>query len=146
MPLVTSFCEFFGCGSGGYPSTGPIPNQLAVDYEDDWVYIDGIEDLAYVFDSARVTALTAPSSGVKAKRASPSRDEIVVAASTIGYEPTNIVFVVFAQTLMSGVNPIKPNAGDKLVASDCTWIIKSVKTTMDNSQYRCLCKRTTKEQ
>jgi len=126
--------------------TGVITNLLSVDYEDDWLYLDGIEDLGYEFDSAGVTNLAAPASGVKAKRASPTHNEVVVAASTIGYEPTDLVFVVFAPTLMSGSNPIRPSIGDRLVAFDCTWIIKSSKTLMDHSQYRCFCKRTTKEQ
>ena len=138
--------EIFLTGDDMQAATGSIANILAVDYEDDWEYLDGIEDVGFAFDSARVTSLTAPSAGVKAKRASPSHNEIVIAAATIGYEQTDLVFVVFAQTLMDGTAAIKPSDGDKLIAFDCTWVIKSVKTNVDHSQYRCLCRRTTKEQ
>lgn len=143
--MASTFCEFFGCGSGSGPSVpavvGDIVNLLSVDYEDDWVYLEGIEDLGFVFSPQRATSLIAPTSGVKGKRASPRHSEVAVAASTFGYESDDMVFVVFAETLMTSATPIKPYPGDKIVAFDYSWVIKSVQTNVDFSQYRCYCRR-----
>jgi hypothetical protein len=148
MALVTTFCEFFGCGSGGgNPSiTGSVVNLLSVDYEDDWIYLEGIEDVGFVLGPQRdATGLTAPTSGVKAKRASMTHNEVVVAAATIGYEANDCVFVVWAQTLTSSGTPFDPRPGDTIRAFDYDWIIKSAKRNVDFSQYRCVVKRSAKQ-
>ena len=128
---------------------GSIANILSVDYEDEWVYLEGIEDVGLIFDSQRVTSLVAPTSGIKCKRSSPTHNETILAASTIGYEQTDVVFVVWAQTVLSGTvvkTPVVPSNGDLIVAFDSTWVIKSVKTNVDHSQYRCYCRHSTKEE
>ena len=129
--------------SGGGGGSGSIVNLLSVDYEDDWIYLEGIEDVGFAFGTERVSSLSAPASGVKVKRASPTHNEVIVAATTVGYEPTDLVFVVFAQTLMDGTAAIQPLPGDQIQAFDTNWIIKSVKKNVDFSQWRCLCKQST---
>lgn len=130
-------------GGGGSPSTGLVPNLLSADYEDDWAYLDGIEDCGYVFSAQRVTVLTPPSSGVKVKRAAPSHKEIAGAMAAIGYESTDVTMVIFAQTLRSGASIIEPIDGDIITAFDARWIIKSYSRTVDLSQWRCYCRRST---
>jgi uncharacterized membrane protein YgcG len=119
-------------------------NLLSVNYEDDWMYLDGIEDLGLEFGSSRVTRYIAPTNGIKAKRASPTHNEVIVAASTIGYETTDLVFVVFAATMLFNSVVVEPLPEDKLIAFDTNWTIKSVKQNVDFSQWRCYCRRTTK--
>lgn len=126
---------------------GGIANTLSVDYEDDWQYLEGIEDVGFAFDTQRSTTLVAPTAGVKAKRASPTHSEVAVAASTVGYESTDLVFVLWAKTLQSGTvvkTPIVPQDGDTIIAFDTSWVIKSSKTNVDFSQYRCYCRRSVK--
>lgn len=144
---VYTFCAFFGCGSGGGVAVvGSVVNLLSVDYEDDWVYLDGIEDVGFVFGPQRPAgSLVAPSSGVKAKRSALTHNDVVVAAATVGYETTDVSFVVWAQTLTSGGVPFEPLPGDTIRAFDFDWIIRSVKRNADFSQYRCTCRRSAKQ-
>lgn len=137
--------QIFTGSSGNQSTYGSIGGRLSVDFEDEWKFLEGIEDVGLRFDAQRVTSLVAPASGIKAKRASPHRDEIIMAQATYGYERTDCAFVVWAQTLMSGnhgMTPVEPFAGDFLLASDCAWRVLSVKINMDNGQYRCYCRRT----
>lgn len=139
----------YATSNGIVDNAASITNTLSVDYEDDYMYLDGIEDLGFAFDSQRSTTLVAPTSGVKAKRASPTHPEVIMAASTVGYEQTDMVFVVWAKTLQSGTTiktPIVPRDGDKLIAFDTTWVIKSLKINVDHSEYRCYCRRSTKQE
>jgi hypothetical protein len=148
MAIVTTFCEFFGCGGGGgTPGNGNVANLLSVDYEDDWLYLDGVESVDFAFGPQRYTTQTVSGFDVKAKRSSPSHNEVVVAAATVGYESTDQVFVVWAETLIDTLNAvIEPMPGDKIIAFDYEWIIKSVKRNVDFSQWRMLCRKTTKEE
>ena len=149
MPVVTTFCEFFGCSGGGPvspPGNGNVANLLSVDYEDDWVYLEGIEDVGFAFGPDQVSPPAVTSGPVKVKRASPSHNEVIVAAATIGYEATDLTFVVFAETLTrsDGVTLIEPSAGDVIITFDYDWVIKSVRQNVDNSQWRCYCRRSVK--
>lgn len=149
MPVVTTFCDFFGCSGGGpppTPGTGNVPNLLSVDYQGDWLYIDGIEDLTFAFGPQRYTTQTASANVAKAKRSALTDREVAVAASTFGYEPDDMTFVVWAETLVDTTNTIiEPEPGDKFTAFDFDWIIKSKKRNADLSQWRCLVRKSTKE-
>lgn len=147
MPVVTTFCAFFGCSGGSVtPGSGSVPNLLSVDYQDDWQYLDGIEDLTFSFGPQRYTSQTASANVAKAKRSALTDREVAIAASTVGFEPTDIVFVVWAETLVDTTNQIiEPAIGDKFSAFDTDWIIKSFRRTEDLSQWRCQCRKTTKD-
>ena len=147
MPVVTTFCAFFGCSGGSVtPGSGSVPNLLSVDYQDDWQYLDGIEDLTFSFGPQRYTSQTASGNVAKAKRSALTDREVAIAASTVGFEPTDIVFVVWAETLVDTTNQIiEPAIGDKFAAFDTDWIIKSFRRTEDLSQWRCQCRKTTKD-
>jgi hypothetical protein len=54
-----------------------------------------------------------------------------------------MVFVIWAETLNDGTDPIQPLPADTLKV-EVDWIIKSVKRTVDYSQWRCLCRRSAK--
>lgn len=146
MAVVTTFCAFFGCSGGSStPGSGNVPNLLSVDYQDDWEYLDGIEDLNFAFGPQRVTTQTASANVCKAKRSALTDREIAIAASTFGYEPTDMTFVVWAETLVDTTNTIiEPAIGDKFDAFDFDWIIKSYRRTEDLSQWRCVCRKSTK--
>lgn len=147
MPVVTTFCAFFGCSGGGSPGTGSVPNLLSVDYEDDWTYLDGIEDLTFAFGPQRYTAQVASANVAKAKRSAMSEREIAIAAATYGWEPEDMTFVVWAETLVDTSNAIiEPKIGDIFTAFDTDWIIKSIRRTVDLSQWRCVVRKTTKEE
>jgi hypothetical protein len=88
--------------------------------------------------------LTAPASGVKVLRCNPTHDEKIIAAATsVGYDVTDQVFVIWAETLMDGEDVIEPVPGD-LLNIEVDWIIRSVKRTVDYSQWRCMCRRSAK--
>jgi hypothetical protein len=148
MPVVTTFCAFFGC-SGGLvtPGSGSVPNLLSVDYEDDWQYLDGIENLTFAFGPQRYTTQTASANVAKAKRSAMSEREIAIAVATYGWEPEDMTFVVWAETLVDTTNTIiEPKIGDMFMAFDTDWIIKSIRRTVDLSQWRCVVRKTTKEE
>jgi hypothetical protein len=54
-----------------------------------------------------------------------------------------MVFVIWAETLNDGTDPIEPLPAD-ILKLEVDWIIKSVKRTVDYSQWRCLCRRSAK--
>jgi hypothetical protein len=149
MAVVTTFCDFFGCSGGGpapSPGSGTVPNLLSVDYQGDWLYLDGIEDLTFAFGPQRYTTQTASGTVAKAKRSALTDREVAVAASTFGYEPDDMTFVVWAETLVDTTNTIiEPEPGDKFTAFDSDWIIKSKKRNADLSQWRCTVRKSTKE-
>lgn len=149
MAIVTTFCEFFGCSGGGpiTPGSGSVPNLLSVDYEDDWVYLDGIENLTFSFGPQRYTSQVASANVAKGKRSAMSEREIAIAAATFGWEPEDMTFVVWAETLVDTTNQIiEPKIGDMFSAFDTDWIIKSIKRNVDFSQWRCVVRKTTKEE
>jgi|LakMenEpi03Aug12_release.lakeMendotaPanAssembly.Ray.scaffolds.fasta_scaffold655286_2 hypothetical protein len=130
------------------PTPGDFDHKLSVNFEDDWQWIDGVEDAGYTFGPDRefVTGeeLTAPAGGVKVLRCNPTHDEKIIAAATsVGYDVTDQVFVIWAETLMDGEDVIEPVPGD-LLNIEVDWIIRSVKRTVDYSQWRCMCRRSAK--
>lgn len=121
------------------PSGGIVPGYLSVDYEDDYLYLEGIEYDGYEFGPDRNTSQVAPGSGVAIKRGSPSEIDIAVASATYGFSDTDMVMVIWARTLRSTDGSlIVPKKGDVIVASDARWIIKSnPKQNQDGAQWRC---------
>lgn len=148
MPVVTTFCAFFGCSGGSVtPGSGTVPNLLSVDYQGDWLYLDGIEDLTFAFGPQRYTSQVVSANAVKGKRSAMSEREIAIAAATYGWEPEDMTFVVWAETLVSTTNVIiEPKIGDIFSAFDTDWIIKSIRRTVDLSEWRCVVRKTTKEE
>lgn len=146
MSLVTKFCAFFGCGSGGNPNPGSIPNKLVSDYEGEWLYIDGVEYGGFEFGPDRVfiqTTPNAPSSGVAYFMASPNKNEVMLAAATYGYEVNDTMVTIWSQTLMDEDVAIDPMPGDiiSLDGEDGRWRILSAKRVMDGAQWRCMCRK-----
>lgn len=120
---------------------------LCVDYSDDHEHVDGIESGGFAFGPQREfsgATPTAPTTGVRFRRCNPTQNEVMVAAASFGYENNDMVFTVWAETLMDDDTVIEPKPGDKLIA-DQDWIIKSVKRTVDYAQWRCMCRLSTKE-
>ena len=150
MPVVTTFCDFFGCSGGGpapTPGDGSVPNLLSVDYEDDWVYLDGIENVTFSFGPQRYTTQVVSANVAKAKRSALTDREVAIAAATFGWEPEDMTLVVWAETLVDTTNQIiVPKIGDIFAAFDTEWIIKSIKRNVDFAQWRCVVRKTTKEE
>lgn len=146
--LYGPFLDYEGTASiTPIPSPVDFEHKLSVDFEDDWQWIDGVEDAGFEFGPDREfdgATPTAPGGGVKVLRCNPSHDEKIVAAATsVGYDVDDMVFVVWAETLNDGTDPIQPLPAD-ILRVEVDWIIKSVKRTVDYSQWRCLCRRSAK--
>jgi len=149
MAVVTTFCDFFGCSGGGpvTPGDGSVPNLLSVDYEGDWQYIEGVENLTFSFGPQRYTTQVVSGNVAKGKRSALSERDIVMAASTFGYEPEDMTLVVWAETIVDTTNTIiEPKIGDKFAAFDSDWIVKSIRRTVDLSEWRCIVRKSTKEE
>lgn len=121
------------------PGGGLVPGYLSVDYEDDYLYLEGIEYDGFEFGPDREATQTAPSAGVAIKRGSPSDIDIAVASATYGFVDTDMVMVIWSRTLRAiDGSLIRPKKGDIVVASDGRWIIKgNPKQNQDGAQWRC---------
>jgi hypothetical protein len=147
MAVVTTFCDFFGCSGGGTPGQGTVPNLLSVDYQGDWQYLEGIESVTFTFGPQRYTSQTVSGNVSKAKRSALTERDIAIAASTFGWEPEDMTLVVWAETIVDTTGVIiEPKIGDKFTAFDTDWIIKSIKRTVDLSEWRCYVRKTTREE
>lgn len=142
---VSTFAEFFGLVTVP-ASQGQVKNNLSVDYEDDWEWIDGIEDVGFRFGPQRThrgATPDAPTSGVKVFRCNPTQKELMMAAANGSIESSDMVFVCWASTLMDGCMSIEPKIGDFFVA-DRDWRIIQVKRTSDYAQWRCMVRESVK--
>lgn len=115
------------------------------DLKDDWKFTEGVLDAGFSYGPDRDTTglPTEPSvDEVKVRLGNPTQNQIAVAASTMGYEATDRVLTIWANTLRSdptdgGSDQIEPQQGDKMVADGLTWIIAWAKATVYKTQWLC---------
>lgn len=106
---------------------------LADDIEDDWQYIDGVEDVTVT----PTTSAAAAQASVKALQRQLSRSDVFF-GSTAGISPSDTVFHLWKSTLGSVV----PNPGDKITQSDGTvWEILSLQYSPQTRRWRCICRK-----
>lgn len=116
-------------------------------YDNDYKSIDGVEFGTFEYGPDReldASEPTTPRNGVAMFVTSPSHKEVVVAAGTIGYEPSDMVIVVWQSTLCgTDGQKVIPKNGDWLERCNGErWRIRSRKKIMDGAQWRCLCRET----
>lgn len=117
------------------PGDGNVINLLSVDYESDWQWMDGVEVGGFEFHPQRVTDLVAPANNVRFRRTTPNEADFQMAVA--GWSPTDQMVICFANTLMSGSNPIRVMPGDRFKLFDGSWIVQSCRLVHDHSQWRC---------
>lgn len=137
--------EFTGTLVVGASYEPPNPT-LVVGYSGDWQWVDGVEDAGYEIGPQRVFRVstpTAPASGVKMRRCSPTNPDLVSAtAMGVGLESTDMTFTVWAETLAdpNTSTRIEPAIGDLLLPTDGRWRILNFTKTVDGAQFRCYCR------
>ena len=121
-------------------------HSLVTNYNDDWKHVDGVQLGGYEFGPDRQFTvaegtLVAPETGVAMLKTNPDHKEVVVAASTYGYEVTDMAFNVWASTLCHGLKRIRVKPGDWLVLCNGErWRITSARKICDGAQWRCMCR------
>lgn len=112
----------------------------------DWAFIDDVRNGGFRYSPDRdvVGLPVAPSTGVRIKIHNPTQNQIAVAASSFGYRSTDRSFVVWTDTLREvpedqQTKRILPLENDKLIVDGAEWIIRSVKSTVFDTQYICYC-------
>lgn len=145
----------YGSRTGTMQVSGSCTEQFspASWLKDEWQWVEGVSDAGFQYGpQTYVTGKAiAPTSGVKVRRGNPTQNQIAVAASTVGYETTDQIFTIWSNTLRaSPSNPnsarVYPQQGDLLIACGRTWIIKSIKDTMYDTQYIAYCGLSTRQQ
>ena len=121
---------------------------LSVDYSHEWLYVDGVEDCGFEFGPQRGFAGTppvAPTSGVKIRRANPSKNDLITAtAMGVRIETTDMTVTVWSETLNDGTTIFAPERADYFTLGDEGRLrILSLTRTIDGAQWRCLCRFTT---
>ncbi len=120
--------------------------------KDEWQWVEGVFDAGFQYGPQTYTTgkAAAPGTGVKVRRGNPTQNQIAVAASTVGYESTDQIFTIWSNTLRatpSNANSARvyPQQGDMIIACGRTWIIKSIKDTMYDTQYIAYCGLSTRQ-
>ncbi len=107
---------------------------LASQMANDWQFIDGVEDVSVTPRNPAGAAVT----GVKALRRVQQADEFAQVGKTLGLEPNDMVWHLWAST-MAGISP---KNGDIITDSGgIVWTIKTVANTTLGTRWRTLCRR-----
>ena len=115
----------------------------------DWRHVEGVVDAGYFFGPDRYapgSRPVAPVAGVKVRPGNPSQNQIAIAAASFGYISTDRVFTVWKDTLR--VTPsdkssalIIPDENDRIRVALVTWVIKSIKEGVYDTQYIFYCQK-----
>lgn len=118
-------------------------------YAGSWRHLPNVHDAGFEFSPQRRfagTAPTAPTSGVKIRKANPSQKQMIDAsAAGVGIDGTDQAITLWAYTL-SASYAFEPKPKDKIIVLSSIgielerWIIESVKRAMFGAQFICYCK------
>lgn len=118
--------------------------------KNDWQMTEGILDAGFEYGPQRYTTgmPDAPASGVKVRKLNPTQSQIISAASTVGLRSTDGGFTVWSNTLRADPSEetstaIVPVENDRLVVEGVTWVIKTVKKTVYDTQFLVYCWQST---
>lgn len=102
--------------------------------ENDWEYVDGVEDAVFIFGSDRETTLV-PGDSCKVLVANPK-------PSGSDFRVVDLMITVWAETLLDsqGVK-IEPDENDQLKVGNINYVILRAAPAMMGSQWVCSCRR-----
>lgn len=126
---------------------------MSQEYEllkNDWQVTEGILDAGFAYGPQRYTTdlPEAPSEGVKVRKGNPTQSQIIAAASTFAIRATDGQFTIWSNTLREtpddeSSEAITPVEHDRLVVEGVTWIIKSCKKAIYDTQFIVYCQQST---
>lgn len=117
---------------------------------DDWQWVEGVVVGAFEYGPDRFTTglPEAPDTGIRLRIGNPTKNQIAIAASTVGYRTTDQVITIWSDTLREdppdeNSQQLEPMEGDFIIVSGYRWMIKSLKQTVYETQWVCYCARGT---
>jgi hypothetical protein len=123
-----------------------MPEQLlSVDYRSEWEFMDGVEDVQFVFGPQRVVSGIDPPADCKMVRTSPNQADIQYGVD-FGWEATGMFVILFVSTLRDSISNLRiiPHSGDLINTFDGQWVVGSVKLVADQTQWKLFLQQSTK--